>query len=181
MIKKILSTLTSKPQTLAERIASEGISSTIGHPWRNFHGLVEGDTLHCCVDQPPPVPGQTFSTVDCLHPFIVVSVSPSPEEGIVTAQIQPMPFSVSIHKAVAAGRTMDGKDRYRLSPTSWRDVPAQVDGLTHSGAEGPIFRLPAPYVPDRGELIFHSETYYQIIRTDIQGPFCVCTTQEFPV
>jgi hypothetical protein len=83
-----------------------------------------------------------------------------------------MPFSVSIHKAVAVGVTLEGKDRYRLSATAWRDVPAQVDGL--------IFRLPAPYVPERGELIFHSGAYYQIIRTDIQGPYCVCTTQEFP-
>lgn len=160
-----------KKPSLAELLRDTGTTYTVHYPYRTFQGLEVNDGVITFADQSPK-PGQTFSDASGSV-RIVTSVSPGSEEGTAIISIASMSHSVSIHHALAAGRTLDGRDRYRLSPTNWRHVPAQKDELT--------FRLPYGYVPNRGELIFCDGTYHQIISTAVDGPYCICQTQEFPV
>mgnify|MGYP001442157412 CR=1 FL=1 len=168
MLEKIFK---SKKPSLAELLRDTGTTYTVHFPSRTFTALEVDDGVITFVDQAPSV-GQTYSGATG-EIVIVTAVSPGSEEGAALITTEPMSHSVSIHKAIAVGKTLDGRDRFRLSPTNWRHVPAQKDELT--------FRLPAPYQPDRGELIYCGSSYFQIISTTLQGPFCVCQTQEFPV
>lgn len=167
MLEKIF-----KKPSLAEQLRTTGQPCNIQHPWRVFPVLKVNADLTTFSEQAPQ-PGQTIRSVDDLHSHIVTAIIPGSEEGIAVILSEPMPFSVSIHKAQAVGVTLEGKDRFRLSPTNWRDVPAQKDELT--------FRLPKLYQPDNGELILHDGVYFKVLSTTLQGAFCICTSQEFPV
>lgn len=160
-----------KKPSLAEQLRDTGTTYTVHFPSCPFTALEVDDGVITFVDQAPSV-GQTYSGATG-EIVIVTAVSPGSEEGTAIISTAVMTHSVSIHRAIAVGKTLDGRDRFRLSPTNWRHVPAQRDGLT--------FRLPKPYQPDRGELIYCDGTYFQVISTTLQGPFCVCQTQEFPV
>jgi len=173
MIKELIHNLTKPPIPYSQQLVDHGASFTISHPWRTFTGIQDGDTFITFSDQ-APVPGQTFLSTNAVCSSIVTSTCPGPEDGLTSFTAELMPFSISIHRAVAVGVTLEGKDRFRLSPTNWRGVPAQKPyELT--------FRLPKPYVPERGELIFHDGNYFQVLSTTLQGPYCICTTQEFNV
>lgn len=168
MLEKIFK---SKKPSLAEQLRDTGTTYTVHYPWRVFPVLKDGDNTITYLDQAPQ-PGQTLSDASGTI-LLVTAIIPGSEEGTAIIITETMTHSISVHKAIAAGKTLDGRDRFRLSDTNWRHVPAQKDELT--------FRLPKPYVPDRGELIFHDGAYFQVISTATQGPYCICQTQEFPV
>lgn len=167
MLEKIFK---SKKPSLAELLRDTGTTYTVHYPYRTFTALEVDDHFITYLDQAPQ-PGQTFS--DASGTVRIVTSLSTDTEGLCKVNVASMTHSVSVFKAIATGVTLDGRDRYRISATNWHSVPAQKDELT--------FRLPAPYVPDRGELIFCDGTYYQIISTAVDGPYCICQTQEFPV
>jgi hypothetical protein len=167
MLDKIKNIFNPPPPSLEEQLVTHGQTFIASFPSTTFKALPVPEGL--LVTHPTTlVPGMTVNTAGAS--IITGITQHTPELSLLT--LAPMPLSVSILIAQAYGKTLDGRDKYRIISTQWRNIPAAL-------VEPDTYLLSKSYVPDRGDLILHDGQHHRITSVNTGPVYTVCVTEAF--
>lgn len=159
-----------KLQKKRERIIEDaGDFYSVGFTSIRLKALREGSTFFFMPNS-PVLPGHLIKHVDSLGCFIAKEVIE--EAGRIRVEAEYLNSSTSIHTKTTKAIDPLGKAHYSVQSTGWTCVPFSLSGKK--------VRLPKHFTPDKGDLLWIGDTYYEVKEIRFEGSAIVeLTIEEF--
>ena len=146
-------------QKKRERIIEEtGDFYSIGYASIRLKALREGSTFYFMPNS-PVLPGMLIKHTDLLGCYIAKEVIE--EAGRIRVEAEYLNNSTSIHTKTTKAVDPLGRVHYSTQPTGWTCVPFSLSGKKA--------RLPRHFTPDRGDLLWIGDTYYEVKDLRFEG------------